>query len=102
MCAFDCPECSQRAPRRDSTTTALQALTMLNGPFIAQQSALFAERVKRDSGPSADTQVIHAFQLAFNRQPNTKEGYAALTLIKDQGLVGLCRALLNANEFMYY
>lgn len=100
--AFDCPESAQRAPRRESTTTALQALTLLNGPFLVQQAGFFAQRVEKEAGPRPDAQVDRAFRLAFGRSPRAEEREAALALRKEEGLPALCRALLNANEFLYY
>src|SRR5262249_3304695 len=43
--SFDCPDAGQIAPRRTSSTTALQALNLLNSRFLVQQSQLFAQRV---------------------------------------------------------
>jgi hypothetical protein len=100
--AFDCPESSQRAPKRESTTTALQALSLLNGPFVAQQAGFFAERVRKDAGEIPAAQVRRAFQLAFDRLPEPDEQQAAVSLVQRQGLGAVCRALLNANEFLYY
>ena len=99
---FDCPDSSQRSPRRPSTTTALQALTLLNGPFIAQQSDFFAERVAREGGKAIPNQVRQAFRLAFGRSPTADESRAATALVTERGLATLCRALMNANEFLYY
>lgn len=102
LSAFDCPESSQRAPKRDSTTTALQALSLLNGPFIAQQARFFAERAQAEAHGDASKAVRQAFQLAFQRPPDAREERAARALIGRHGLTDLCRALLNANEFLYY
>ena len=44
---FDCPDSSQSAPRRNVSTTALQALNLLNGPFMFEQSRAFAARLAR-------------------------------------------------------
>ena len=43
---FDCPDSSERTPQRTSTTTALQALSLLNSRFISEQSDHFAARVQ--------------------------------------------------------
>jgi hypothetical protein len=102
LCAFDCPESSQRFPRRDNTTSALQALSLLKGRFIVQQSEFFAERIRKEAGAEAEPQVVRAFELAFGRPPEPSESKAAVTIIRKQGLPALCRALLNANEFLYY
>src|SRR5439155_880469 len=54
---FDCPESSQREPRRDVTTTPLQALTLLNGPFAIQQAVFMADRLRHDAGSSPEAQI---------------------------------------------
>jgi hypothetical protein len=100
--SFDCPESAQRTPRRENTTTALQALSLLNGPFSVQQSGFFAERVRREAGERSEAQVARAYCLAFGRAPTGDEAAAALGLLSRRGLPALCRGLLNANEFLYY
>lgn len=102
LSTFDCPESSQRAPKRDSTTTALQSLAMLNGPFMLQQAGFLAERVKAEAAPDPSAQIRRAFVLAFGRQPRADEAKGAALLVNDEGLPALCRALMNANEFLYY
>ncbi|MCC2671894.1 MAG: Planctomycete cytochrome, partial [Armatimonadetes bacterium] len=99
---FDCPETAQRTPRRPSTTTALQALSLLNGPFMTQQAGFLAERVQREAGAVPAAQITRAFQLAFGRLPTGDEQRAAADLTRKHGLPALCRALMNANEFLYY
>jgi hypothetical protein len=102
MASFDCPESAQMSPRREVTTTPLQALALLNGAFIVQQANFFAERVRREAGEKAEAQVTRAFRLAFSRAPSDKEQKAAVELVTQHGLATLCRALLNGNEFLYY
>jgi hypothetical protein len=98
---FDCPDSSQATARRNVSTTALQALNLLNGPFMLQQAGLFAERLRREAGDDAQAQVQRAFQLAFGRIPDDAELASARQLIREQGLLVFCRALYNANEFLY-
>lgn len=99
---FDCPDSSERAAHRTSTTTALQALSMLNSRFMNEQAAFFAHRVLDTSPSSLDGQVRSAFRLAFGRSASAVEAQASAALIKRDGLATLCRALMNANEFLYY
>jgi hypothetical protein len=96
---FDCPDAGQIAPRRTSSTTPLQALNFLNSPFVLQQAGFFAERIRREA--TGDSQISRAFRLAFNREPTREEALAAGNLVEKYGLPALCRALLNANEFLY-
>jgi hypothetical protein len=45
--------------------------------------------------------VRRAFALAFQREADRAEVNAAVKLIREQGLPVFCRALFNANEFVY-
>jgi len=98
---FDCPDAGQVTPRRGRSTTALQALNLLNSEFMQQQAGFLSRRLQREAGKNPSAQVKLAFQLAFNREPERKELSAAVQLIKVQGLPIFCRALYNANEFVY-
>lgn len=98
---FDCPDSSQSMARRNVSTTALQALNLLNGPFMVQQAGLFAERIEREAGSAPADQVRRAFRLALGREPDADESAAAASLVESQCLLVFCRALLNANEFLY-
>ena len=99
--SFDCPDAGQIAPKRNSSTTALQALNLLNSRFLTQQAGLFAERLEKDAGGDVEAQVRRGFRLAFQREPSAEEMAAAVKLVREHGLAALCRALLNANEFLY-
>ena len=102
---FDCPDAGQVTPKRTSSTTALQALSLLNSPFLLQQSLAFAERVEQTARRQAGSlshaeRVDRAFQLAFGRSPTPDERAAAVKLVEQHGLPMLCRALYNTHEFV--
>ncbi len=99
--AFDCPDGGQVAPKRGRSTTALQALNLLNSPFVNEQAAYFAERVRREAGIDVSAQVVRAFRLAFQREPAADEVERCAAVVRDHELATLCRALLNANEFLF-
>lgn len=97
---FDCPDPAFATPRRASTTTPLQALTLMNHSFTVEMSGYFAERLEKHSiEPSK--QVKHAFRLAFGRPPNDEEQLQAVSLIREHGLNAFSRALFNSNELIY-
>ncbi|MCH8922283.1 MAG: DUF1553 domain-containing protein, partial [Planctomycetes bacterium] len=98
---FDCPDAGQPAPKRSRSTTAIQALNLLNSGFMLQQAELFAARLKREAGKKTESQVQRAFQLALGRKPADEERAGAIALVKQHGLVTLCRSLLNASEFLF-
>jgi hypothetical protein len=99
--AFDCPDAALVTPRRNVSTTALQALNLLNSGFILQHSRFFADRLKAEAGPDPARQADRGFLLAFGRDPSPAERDAAIALIRDHGTPALCRALYNANEFVF-
>ncbi len=99
--AFDCPDGSLVTPKRSMSTTPLQALNLFNSRFILQQAEIFAARLRKEAGDDARAQVGTAWQLAFNRAPAPGELEAASGFIQAEGLPALCRAVLNANEFLF-
>src|SRR5690606_18219375 len=88
---FDCPDATQVIGRRNVSTTALQALNLLNAGFMVQQSELFSQRLAQEATTPAD-QVRRAFWLALGREPDAEEQAAAEALVNQQGLVIFCRA----------
>jgi hypothetical protein len=98
---FDCPDAGQIAPKRNTSTTALQALALLNGRFLMQQAAFFARRLRQEAGDDPAAQARRGFRLAFGREPTEEELSAAARVVRAQGTAAFCRALLNANEFLY-
>ncbi len=98
---FDCPDAGQIAPKRNVSTTPLQALNLLNSSFIMQQADFFAERLQKEAGANFNSQIRRAFALALQREPTREEIVASKKFIRDEGLPMFCRAILNANEFVY-
>ena len=98
---LDCPDASNFAPKRIATTTPLAALSLLNDPFMIQQADYFAKRLETEAGSDVAALVKLAYQLAFGRAPTADELISAQQLVTKLGLFQLCRALMNANEFIY-
>ncbi|MBL9169730.1 MAG: PSD1 domain-containing protein [Verrucomicrobiales bacterium] len=99
--SFDCPDGSLVMPKRSVSTTPLQALNLFNSRFILQQADQLTSRLKTEAGDDSANQVRRAWQLAFNRSPGPEEVHEAVALMKEEGLPSLCRAVLNANEFLF-
>jgi mono/diheme cytochrome c family protein len=99
--AFDCPDGSLVMPKRSASTTPLQALNLFNSRFILSQAEAFAARLRRDAGEDLPAQVRRAWQLAFNRAPSRAEARDAVAFARAEGTPALCRAVLNANEFLF-
>ncbi len=101
---------------RPVTTTAPQALMLLNDSFVQSQAGALADRLLRETGEEPEAQVRQAFQLVLQRAPTRNELRAARSLLSDQreravaeriaeperaALKSFCRGLLNVNEMVY-
>jgi len=91
--AFDCPESSVRTPKRDATTTALQALALWNGKFLNEQASLVAGKA---SG------AIDIFKRLMGRGPDTVETTVIQDIHKAGGNEAVARVLLNSSAFISY
>jgi hypothetical protein len=92
--AFDMPDTHESCPRRSVTTTAPQALMLLNSNLAVHQAQQFAARVIRDahratsggrgnrSGDERDAAVIRAYELAFRREPDSQERQLAMAFLE--------------------
>ncbi|MBS1872786.1 MAG: DUF1549 domain-containing protein [Acidobacteria bacterium] len=89
---LDCPDPSVQAPKRSTTITAIQALAMLNNPFVLKMAEHFAER--------AGT-AEQAVRLALGREATAEERTAYADYAAKYGLANLCRVLFNTNEFLF-
>jgi hypothetical protein len=98
---FDCPDFALATPRRASTTTPLQALTLMNHRFTLDMASALATRVAAEArSHDPERQVRQAFLLAYARPPDAGEITLSVHLIRAHGLRAFCRALLNSNELI--
>src|SRR5207302_2098468 len=82
--AFDQPDTLTPCPFRPVSTFAPQALIMLNGPFMQEQSKAFATRLLRECGPSVDKQIDRAYRLSLGRPPRDAEMKMARDFVTEQ------------------
>jgi len=129
--SFDMPDTHESCARRNITTTAPQALALLNDEQTIEWAQGFAGRVVEAAGDDRSSQVEQAYLMAYSRLPDGGEKDAALTFFDTQSrliaeraaqggkialpdsmppglnesqgaaLVDLCHTLLNSNEFVY-
>jgi uncharacterized protein DUF1553/uncharacterized protein DUF1549 len=128
---FDQPDALSPCPVRAVSTFAPQALVLLNGPLLHEQSKAFAARLLREAAPDDAARVDRAYRLALCRPPRDDERRAALDFLSGQtellrdrlrarlpvgvppgtpddvdpaaaaALADFCLALLNRNDFLY-
>jgi hypothetical protein len=120
---FDAPVMTPNCEKRASSTVAPQSLLMMNSPFVIEQAAAMADRVKSQAGDDASAQFRLAWQLAFGRDPSDAELQQGTTFLSEQttalasftpsdpkaakpdpsrlALANLCQALVSSNAFLY-
>ena len=129
--AFDMPDTHESCARREVTTTAPQALSLLNDKVVLKAAESFAGRLLAEAPADADARVTAAYRLAFSRAPDREERRMARAFLDEQArriearlaenrpvglppdlssrvppaqaaaLVDFCHVLVNANEFVY-
>ncbi|MEI6342315.1 MAG: DUF1553 domain-containing protein [Verrucomicrobiota bacterium] len=97
---LDCPEFSTRTPVRASTTTPLQALSLMNGTFVQRQAERAAARAAAVEPGSLERQVRWLWLQALGREPGGPEAARSVALAREAGLADVAWALLNSNEFV--
>lgn len=114
---FDGPDRNFSTGKRTRSTVPLQALYMMNNPFVREQGTAFAARVAKAASSPRD-RVVLAYRLAFQRDPSDIELAKSTKYISDYrsrlehakvpaaeldvaSIAGLCKTLITANEFLY-
>lgn len=100
MTTLDCADSSQSVPRRDETTTALQALSLLNNKFMLRMAEHFNDRLQVEADKPSN-QITRAFQLATGRHPTAEQTIVLTEYASEFGTENLCRLLFNLNEFVF-
>jgi hypothetical protein len=98
--AFDLPDSNLSCPLRQRSTTAPQALALLNADEVTAASTALADRLTREATTPAG-RVERAYRLALGRRPTEGEFKRATAFLQGSPLNELCRALFNGNEFVY-
>ena len=101
--AFDQPDMIASTDLRNRSTTAPQALLLMNNASILLQAKYFAQRVEKEAGPDPAARVERAFRLALARPPTEGERASSVEFLGShpEALVDFCQTLFNLNEFVY-
>ena len=99
--AFDFPDCGQVRAKRPVSTTPLQALNLMNSPFVSEQSKRLADRATEDANGDEAAAIVRCFELLLGRAPDPSEREECRTAAREHGLALVCRALINSNELAF-
>jgi len=99
---FDFAEPSLVTGQREITNVPVQALYLMNSPFVQQQAAAFASRLQREA-KAAEQQIELAFRLCYGRNPEAAERERCLRFLRrdaadERVLASFCQALLCTAE----
>jgi hypothetical protein len=99
---FDGPDPLAVVPKRAATTTAPQALFLMNNPLVSQAAEHLAERLQQDPALADDRARIGAAYLRLlGRPPSAEEARIGLEYLARGSWVNYLQALLCTNEFVY-
>jgi hypothetical protein len=101
MESFDTPDTTASCGLRLATTTAPQALALMNNRFVSDQARYFAERVRRDGGEAPEGWVRRAYALALGRAPRESELAASVAFIVEQARRHEAQEIAEAKDNMY-
>ncbi|HEX3869290.1 MAG TPA: DUF1553 domain-containing protein, partial [Pirellulales bacterium] len=100
--AFDRPDTLASCPRRNVSTTAPQALVLLNSEFSMAAANDLADFVMLHGGDDVASNITLLYQRTLGRPPSSAEIEAASRfLTSDDRWPELCLAMFNLNEFIY-
>jgi hypothetical protein len=112
---FDGPDPAASTATRQTSTTPLQALYLLNDPFVHEQSQRFASRLVAEASDDA-ARLERAYQLALGRSPDPAEidrgreflasvrsscSGAPAERVEADAWQAMARVILRLNEFVY-
>ncbi len=100
LAGLDCPDPSSSTPRRASSVTPTQALSLMNHTFVERESAALAERIRSEGFAETPAAVERSYLLALGRKPTRDERHRAAEFADRRGLDAWCRVLFNTAEFL--
>jgi len=98
--SFALPYSTLSCPKRERSTTAPQALALLNAADVVEAAEALATRVEKEAW-SKEERITSAYRLVLGRRPSDKELDPAREFLSQSPLSELCRGLFNLNEFVY-
>ncbi len=81
---FDAPQHFNSTATRDTTTTPVQSLLLINNRQLIERSQTLAQRLEKTHPNAPSDQIRLAYQLLYSRQPSSAEMAEADYFLKDQ------------------
>ncbi len=100
MASLDFPDLGLLAPSRTFSASPLQALALMNNPFVLHYAEQTAEQLIGESS-DMQSQIRRLIRLTYQRDPDLNELDAMKQYVDQHGLAALCRIIFNSNEFLF-
>lgn len=101
----DFPDPAAHSPKRTETTTPLQLLFTLNGPFVRQQAEAFGRTLAEGASIPVEARIETAYDRLFQRPPTPRERELGSTFLGENpetsAWTEYAQALLGSNEFLF-
>ncbi len=81
LIAFDAPSREECTAERTRSNIPQQALVLMNDPTYVEASRVFAERIVKEGGKTADERIGWAFRAAVSRKPRPEESKVLADLV---------------------
>ena len=81
---FDAPQHFNSTATRDTTTTPVQSLLLINNRQLLERSQTLAQRLEKAHAAAPRDQIRLAYQLLYNRQPSSDELSEAEYFLQEQ------------------
>jgi hypothetical protein len=81
---FDAPQHFSSTSQRDTTTTPVQSLLLINSQYMLQRAQAMAGRLQKSGAKNDGELIATAYKLAFSRAPTTTELDAAQKFLREQ------------------
>ncbi len=108
---FDFAEPSLVTGDREQTNVPVQALYLMNSPFVLERARSLATRLRNEADNDQDRLRL-AYRLCFSREPDSFEEHYGMTFLTEAaetndksqpgaslGLISFCQSLLSTAEF---
>jgi hypothetical protein len=82
--SFDPPDAYNSTAQRNVTTTPMQSLVMLNGPYVLQRAQALANRLQTLHLSDQAALVSAAYRLVYGREPSPSESSAGVKFLVEQ------------------
>ena len=84
MLIFDAPTREFCLARRETTTTPLQSLVLLDDPQYLEAARVLAEKLVREHHEDVDAGIVDGFRVATGRAPKLAESDSLRRLYREQ------------------